>query len=61
MDVFRGTIYSEDFEVSVAIVLTSASPRWRMARALEAERSEGRGGIVHGLKSFSEETQSLCQ
>ena len=32
-----------------------------MARALGDEGPEGRGGIVRGLKSFSEETQTLRQ
>ena len=32
-----------------------------MARALGDEGPEGRGGIVRGLKSFSDETQSLRQ
>ena len=47
----------------MAVILLSASPRWRMARALESERidQDGKqgGGIVWGMVSFSTETQAL--
>ena len=40
----------EDFDVSMAVILTSASPRWRMARALDSERSDIDGaGKVNSL------------
>ena len=47
----------------MAVILHSASPRWRMARALESERigEAGRqgGGIARGITSFNSETQAL--
>ena len=47
----------------MAVILLSASPRWRMERALESERidQDGKqgGGIVRGMVSFSTETQAL--
>ena len=47
----------------MAVILLSASPRWRMARALESERIDKEGiqggGVVRGIASFNNETQAL--
>ena len=47
----------------MAVILRSASRRWRMARALESVRIDeaGRqgGGVARGITSFNCETQSL--
>ena len=47
----------------MAVILHSASPRWRMARALESERIDeaGRQGgwVVRGITSFNIETHAL--
>ena len=47
----------------MAVILLSASPRWRMARALESERidKDGKhgGGIARGIVSLNTETQAL--
>ena len=54
-----------EFAVDIAVILVSAGPRWRMARCLMARREGGgmamRGGVVHGLKKFSEETNAILQ
>ena len=49
--------------MDVAVILVSAGPRWRLARCLMARREgegEGmRGGVVHGLKKFSQESNAI--
>ena len=53
----------EEFEIAMAVILISASPRWRMARASESERiaetGKQAGGIARGICSFNSEAQSL--